>query len=457
MSGDVFDTAGIRRRVLEAWAASPARFREDANLEEDFALGGYRDRLVVELAQNAADAAVKAGRPGRLRLTVRAGVLSAANTGAPLDAAGVEGLSTLRASAKRAEPTVGRLGVGFSAVLAVTDAPAVVSRGGGVRWSLAEGRRLVVSLPTLQDELARREGAVPALRLPWPAEGDPPDGYDTEVRLPFRDGAAEALARRLLSEVDDALLLALPGLAEVIVDVDGLVRTLRARRAGDCVTVDDDGTARRWRLSAASGEVSPELLTDRPTEERLRPGWSVTWAVPVTEDGVPLPLPAATPPVVHAPTPTDEKLGLPVLLLASFPLDTSRRHVAPGPLREFLVARAGETYTVLLRELPAIPALLRLIPGPVGAGELDAEIRRAVVHALPATAFLPAAAGEGPLRPRDAVLLAGAGPRLVEILAPALPGLLPAGWDGDATALRTAGVRRLGLADLVDLLATLDR
>ena len=44
--------------------ASPARFREDANAEEDYALGGYRDRVVVELAQNAADAAARAGVPG---------------------------------------------------------------------------------------------------------------------------------------------------------------------------------------------------------------------------------------------------------------------------------------------------------------------------------------------------------------------------------------------------------
>ena len=55
---DPFGTAGLRRSVLDAWAASPARFREDANAEEDYALGGYRDRVVVELAQNAADAAL---------------------------------------------------------------------------------------------------------------------------------------------------------------------------------------------------------------------------------------------------------------------------------------------------------------------------------------------------------------------------------------------------------------
>ncbi len=45
-----FDTADIRQRVLEACTASPARFREDANAEEDLVLGGYRDRLLIELA-----------------------------------------------------------------------------------------------------------------------------------------------------------------------------------------------------------------------------------------------------------------------------------------------------------------------------------------------------------------------------------------------------------------------
>lgn len=98
---DPFDTARLRHTVLQAWSGSAARFREDANAEEDLALGGYRDRLVVELAQNAADAAARAGVEGRLALTLKDGVLAAANTGAPLDEAGVESLSTLRASAKR--------------------------------------------------------------------------------------------------------------------------------------------------------------------------------------------------------------------------------------------------------------------------------------------------------------------------------------------------------------------
>ena len=185
---DPFGTARIRARVLDSWAAAPVRFREDANLEEDLVLGGYRDRVLVELAQNAADAAARAGVPGRLALTLRDGTLVAANTGAPLDAAGVSGLVTLRASAKRDEESaesgpVGRFGVGFAAVLAVCDEPAVLSRNGGVRFSAAETLREVRQAAEqntkLAAELARRKGRMPVLRLPFPAEGEPPQGFDT--------------------------------------------------------------------------------------------------------------------------------------------------------------------------------------------------------------------------------------------------------------------------------------
>src|SRR3954470_17625362 len=114
MAADPFDTASLRARVLDAWGASPARFREDANAEEDLVRGGYRDRVLVELAANAADAATAAGVSGRLRFALTDDALIAANIGVPLDGAGVEVLSTLRASSKRdAADAVGRYGVGF--------------------------------------------------------------------------------------------------------------------------------------------------------------------------------------------------------------------------------------------------------------------------------------------------------------------------------------------------------
>jgi hypothetical protein len=474
---DPYGTDAIRARVLAAWSASPARFREDANAEEDHARGGYRDRVVVELAQNAADAALRAGVPGRLRFTLRDGVLTAANTGAPLDAAGVEALSTLRASAKRDEAgAAGRFGVGFAAVVAVSDEPSIASRGPddavrGVAWSAAATRREVAAVPELTDELARRGGDVPVLRLPWPADGtDLPEGYDTVVRLPLRDAAAESLMRRLLDEAGPALLIALPALTEIVIDA-GEPRTLTAtwhpgeeRRGVTTRAVTIDG--RTWHTAEARGTADAALLADRPVEERA--AWQVRWAVP---DGEP---PPGVPAVIHAPTPSDEPLGLPALLLATFPLAPDRRHVAPGPLTDFLVERAAEIYPALL---PPTPRLLDLVPGPVAEGELDARLRRAVLARLPDTPLLPVpvrpsesghGAGDDPaeaalgpagetvlVRGRDTVVVDGPA-ALPDVLAEVVPGLLPACWPARHPALAALGVRRLSVADVVDALGALD-
>ena len=491
---DPFGTARLRRAVLDAWAASPARFREDANAEEELVLGGYRDRLVVELAQNAADAAARAGLPGRLKLALHPAdgtgpaLLAAANTGVPLDAAGVESLSTLRASAKRDEkaPTVGRFGVGFSAVLAVCDEPAVICRTGGVRWSLTEARELVErkaaedGSPGLAEEVRRRGGQVPLLRLPFPTEGTPPEGYDTAVLLPLRDGAAEDLVERLLAGIDDALLLTLPGLAEVTVETPEGTRTLtRTTDSDGCVVIADSaaGTT-RWRVEQDTGEIDPAHLAERPIEERLRPWWSVTWAVPIGPDGAPRP--PRTAPVVHAPTPTEEPLGLPALLIASFPLDPARRHAAPGPLTTFLLERAAETYIRLLRDWrPVGEGIIDLVPGPLGKGELDAALRRRILDALPTVPFLPPArppeglaekpaeeaaeeAGEPgeeaprALRPVEAELVEGGNAATVAVLADVFHTLLPAGLE-HRMELRTLGVQRVPLGEAIDRLAGIDR
>jgi hypothetical protein len=454
---DPFDTAELRRRVLAAWAGSPARFREDANAEEDLVRGGYRDRLLVELAQNAADAAARAGVPGRLRLTLAedgAGgeLLRAANTGAPLDAAGVQGLATLRASAKRDAPSsVGRFGVGFAAVLAVTEEPAVHSTTGGVAFGADRTRAQVAGIAALTDEVARRDGAVPVLRLPWPAEGTPPEGFATEVVLPLRAGS-RAVVRAALEELEAELLLALPGLAGIDVVLDGAVRSLAVRYTDARAQLTDGDRTTTWRLERRDGLLPEELLAGRPVEERERRAWSLTWAVPLDDDGRPVPLPL--PQRVHGPTPSDEPLTLPARLIAPFPLGPDRRHVLPGPVTDALVAEAAGAYADLLAGLADDAAVLALVPrvGLAGA-ELDAALCTAALERLREAAWLPVAGAERDRQPPGrAAALAEPTEERVAALTGVLPGLLPAAWAGrgDLPALAALGVRRVGTAEAVE-------
>ena len=460
MSSDAIATAQLRRRVLEAWTASPARFREDANAEEDYAHRAYADRLVLELAQNAADAAAAAGVPGRLRFVHAAQGLYAANTGAPLTADGVESLSQLRTSTK-AEGAVGRFGVGFKAALAVTDSPSVVSAAGGVRWSRPETAALVGDIPQLAAEIDRRAGAVPVMRLPFEAMPDPQAaqllaaGYDTVVHLPWRDRAASELAAELVEGLDPTLQLFLPGLAEIAVETADGTRTLSAQWSGERVIL----AGATWWVRTAAGAIPRELLAARPVEDRERTGWHVTVAMAMAGND-PVPLPPSHARVLRAPQPTEELLSVPALVSASVPLDTARRHAAAGPLTGFVLAQAAAVFAAMLGESPARPELLDLVPTGLPAGQIDAVLREAVSTAVAATAVFAGADDESVrLRPAQAAVIdvGIASEAVTAVLAPLLPQLIPTGHLRRHGALAALGVRRLDTADVVELLAAFDQ
>ena len=312
----------------------------------------------------------------------------------PLTADGVQALATLRASAKRGASSLGRFGVGFAAVLAVSDEPAIVSaRSGGVRWSRA-GDPSPGRTDRLAGRRARRAGPVPSpvLRLPFPyvagVDGPgPPPGYDTLVRLPLRE---PGMARALLAAVDPTLPLV----------ARGPHRARGASATGSGAFSPVRGTARMpCSCSAASpcrrrpaagwgspprGRVPADLLADRPVEERVRDSYEIRALFPQG----PWPVSAAR--VFRAPQPTDEPLSLPLVLTAPLPVEPSRRHTVPGALRDFLLDRAAEVVVAMAERLGSSgsAAALESRPGRVGArGD----------RCLPAPRRGPvAAAGEGP-------------------------------------------------------------
>lgn len=441
MTDDVFGTAALRHAVAEAWLGSATRFREDANSEEDHARGHYRDRVVVELLQNAADAAARAGVRGHalVRLEPTERRLVVANTGAALDADGVASLASLRASATSGPGQVGRFGVGFAAVRSVSDDVTVRSRSGGVRFSTVATREFLAKLTAedpagsgrLAADVASRGDDLPVLRLPVEAPALPADAeHDTVVEVALRDDAAVASVRAQLAEVDDVLLLAFPALGSVTVSADGDTRRLGGQES---------------RQRTATGRFEEIDVADLPREHR-RLDWSLTWAL-VPDDGAP---DGSRRRVLHAPTPTDVGLDLPAVLLATFPVDAGRRHVLPCAATERLAAAAGREYAALLGDVARGQDgadVLGLVPTGLPASELEAAIRSAAADALRTTAIL-----DGGVAPVDALVVTGTpgeDPELVAALAPVLPGLVAVPAAHQAV-VRSLGATAASLADLVD-------
>ncbi|MGH4023822.1 MAG: sacsin N-terminal ATP-binding-like domain-containing protein, partial [Pseudonocardiaceae bacterium] len=186
-----------------------------------------------------------------------------------------------------------------------------------------------------------------------------------------------------------------------------------------------------------------------------RAEWTLCWALPVDAQDVPQPLGGE---VLHAPTPTAERLTLPARLIGTVPVDASRRHVHPGAAADLLLRTAAWAYPELANALAPLRRTA-LVPEPgFPAGEIDATLREAVLEALRHARWLPAATG-GELAPADAVVLDMPLPELAALLGDVTPNLLDAelAAAGHASALSALGVPRLRPAAIAELLAGLDR
>ncbi len=224
------------------------------------------------------------------------------------------------------------------------------------------------------------------------------------------------------------------------------------------------------------------MVADRPVEERSARAWRVTWAVPrdLVNDGVNDGVNDrlndhvddrvrgrdSWPAVVHAPTPTDEPCSVPALLVATLPLDPTRRHVAPGPLTDVVLEHAADVYARLAHGLAVAGAdPLALVPTGLAAGALDGALRELLVERLARTPLLSHASapveGNGSdalVAPDRAVMLAGpagAARTALAALGRRITGLVavPPGRDAQA---RTLGVEVRSLADVVEELPAVD-
>ena len=419
---DPFGTAALRESVLVSWRSSPTRLREDTNSEEDLVLGGYRDRVLVELAQNAADAA-KSG--GVLRVSLVDGELRVANTGEPLTQQGVESLASLRASAK--QQGVGRFGVGFAAVLTVSDAPRIVSTTGAVAFDAARTRA----------ELGTTD-RVPVLRLVWPTDETPLDGFTTEVRLPLRESVS--LDEFAAQAVD--ILLSLDGLSRIEIGDKAWWRDGHDIHGPDGTT--------HWMIVRDHGDLPSD--TSIGAEDRTQ--WTVCWALEVDEHGEPLPREAD---VLHAPTPTDERLSLPARLIATLPVEPSRRRVRPGLAADHVLAAAARAYPRLLDQLDDLsrPKAVPLPGFPLS--EVDEQLRQHVLAELRTARWLAPALDGRQLAPAEACLLPVPSKELADSVAPYIPGLAKAELVDHAASLAALDVTRLELSDVVDQLTGITR
>ncbi|WP_437437055.1 sacsin N-terminal ATP-binding-like domain-containing protein, partial [Rhodococcus pyridinivorans] len=195
--------------ALGTYAYNPARIEEDANGERRIHQGGYGDRQVFELVQNAADELRDEHKGGRIHVILTDDTLYCANEGSPMTVEGADTILRMGVSKKRGGQ-IGRFGVGVKSVLSVTRTPQFFSTTGSfgfdAEWAAVQIRKAV-------DDARKRAGLspfedlgdVPVLRVAKPLDVEQECQNDplldsllrwatTVVRLPLLPGTAEQLS-----------------------------------------------------------------------------------------------------------------------------------------------------------------------------------------------------------------------------------------------------------------------
>ncbi|GAB10359.1 hypothetical protein GOARA_056_01070 [Gordonia araii NBRC 100433] len=424
-----FDVDRLRAAVLDSWRGSPTRLIEDARSETDLAAVGYRDRLFTELAANAADAATDAGITGRLRVwRDDSGALHIANTGSPLSAAGAASLLALRVSPKDPDArTVGRFGVGFAAVVPVAQRVEVRSSTATLIFDRA---RTAEEITAAGLDAALTGEDAPLLRLAWPGDTGPAEGFDTEIVVFPRAGVdVDALLAGIADQVCDRLL-ELPALGEVTVDGarvtavrdDGLVRF----EPPDAVP----GADRVWR-AVVTGDV--RWCADES-------GSAGTAQAPVE--------------LLRTPTPTDIELSVRARVIAALPVTPDRRHLMPG----VDVGVLAPGYLELVRAV-APKRRPGFVPRALGRNPADARLLEAIAEQLREHAWVPPAHGDDDLVAGRVLVVADLSDELAACLGPVLADLAHPSVSGPAerAVLVAVGARVIGLAEIAEALAGVTR
>ena len=337
------------KRTLDSYRAQPRRVTEDANSEQSAAHGGYAHRQLFELVQNSADALLGApkGQSILIRLTER--FLYCADDGAHVDEDGIVGLmfsrmSSKRSSSKRNIRPIGRFGLGFKAVLGVTDAPEFYSRSASFRFDKTRAVERIA-------EVAHAD-RYPVLRLPEPIDPDEARSTDGElselmswatniVRLPLKTGAHDDLARQIRDFPPEFLLFVDHVRYLTLEDGEHSRDFLLHRQDGELRLDTGEGTA-RWRRFDTTHRLSVEARADWPLHDDGDDA-PVQWAVPLDR------LDRSGHFWAFFPTTTASLVA--GILNAPWKTDEHRQNLRPGPYNDELIEAAAAMIAEALPKL----------------------------------------------------------------------------------------------------------
>ena len=347
------------RKTLDSYSAQPNLIAEHANVERDTAHGGYQHRQLFELVQNSADALwvdsatqdVGNDMPdrerGRVEVRLTNNRLYCADDGTPIHSDGVRALMFSHLSPKRGTSQIGTFGLGFKAVLGVSDSPEFFSRSGSFRFDRSRSRERVRAIEP-------NAVSYPVLRLPEPIDPAVCSEQDATlrelmgwavniVRLPLMPGARDDLRDQMIAFPAEFLLfVAHVRRLALTDDADEVNRVLELERIDYEYLLADGGATTQWRLFERTHMLSSDARADRrPGDDRDEV--PISWAAPLDRLG--------RPGEFWSFFPTNTASLVPGILNAPWKTNEDRQNLLAGRYNHELIETASELIAEALPDL----------------------------------------------------------------------------------------------------------
>lgn len=275
--------------ALRTYEVNPDLLEEHVRQEDSFRTGGYGERQISELLQNAVDALTQAGMEGRVEFRMANGALYCANEGEPFRRDGVRAVSSAFLSAKRGDE-IGRFGLGFKSVLGITNRPQIFSSTVSLEFNAPNTARLFNG--------ARSEsGRLPLLRVPSLIDVEEAQETDpnlrelmtwasTVIKLPLIGGGPRI--RQELEKFQTQSLLFMKSVSAVTIALQNSTGalTLREHRregvlaVGEVILHSPEAEPARWLFAEREHRPS-ETVRNSLSATADRESVTVSYAVPL--------------------------------------------------------------------------------------------------------------------------------------------------------------------------------
>lgn len=278
-----FDIREFARKHLETtrsvYLQSPERMFSEFKGEKEN-VNNYNGRQLLEMLQNADDAASKAKREKKVLIKLIEKTLIIANTGHPFSEEGLKSIFFSHLSPKEAqEQQIGKKGLGFRSILSWANKVTIKSHDLLVSFSQDNSKKFLDNLLKNKDfnrefkKLNKKGHLTPISTLVCPdleSAGIMPfegiDSYDTIIQIDLNGEAMEDVKNQVENDIDSEVLLFLNHLLKIEIDLDGALSSFKKKvLSPKIIQIDnfnsDKVDRKKWNVHRLSGRFED---LDRP-------------------------------------------------------------------------------------------------------------------------------------------------------------------------------------------------